>query len=128
MYLSQTTFSLSINQIWRSLLNTSATSPLVHSKGETGALLSSVFEINKSSSIVNFITHVWSCCSDLLFAVWSFGPEGRHHSLKNNHAIMEANVFHTPVLAVFWGPLTQGYVETKHVSVIDVDRSIEVRC
>ena len=102
--------------------NTSATSPLVHSKGETGALRSSVFEINKSSSIVNFITHVWSCCSDLLFAVWSFGPEGRQLILRNQaDYVYKSEVTNNILLLI----IAQ---ETKHVSVIDVDRSLEVRC
>ena len=71
-----------INFFKKTALNTLATSPLAIAGGEAGAFRSSVFEINKSSSIVNFITHVWSCCSDLLFADWAFGPEGRQQVLK----------------------------------------------
>ena len=43
----------------------------------TGAIRSSVFEINNSSSNVNFIAHVWACCSDLLLAEEAYGPKGR---------------------------------------------------
>ena len=120
MYLMHRASNLLIKYFWRSLLNTSATSPLVHSKGETGALRSSVFEINKSSSIVNFITHVWSCCSDLLFADWAFGPEGRQLILKN-----QADFFQYSWILV---TSTRFCLKTKHVSVIDVDPCIEVRC
>ena len=109
-------------------LNTLATSSLAAAGGEAGAFRSSVFEINKSSSIVNFITHVWSCCSDLLFADWSYGPEGRQQVLNwfivseqlcgfikwNNCWLLRAELFH-PI------------VKPKHVSVIDVDPCIEVR-
>lgn len=108
--------------------NTSATSPLVHSKGETGALRSSVFEINKSSSIVNFITHVWSCCSDLLFAVWSFGPEGRQLVFAENRFLASLSVLTSYITTVFLTVFIKLVLETKHVSVIDVDRSLEVRC
>ena len=99
-------------------LNTLATSPLAIAGGEAGAVRSSVFEINKSSSNVNFITHVWSCCSDLLFADWAFGPEGRQ----------EVKVLHRIVLSVISTETTTLRKKTKHVSVIDVDPCIEVRC
>ena len=100
-------------------LNTLATSPLAIAGGEAGAFRSSVFEINKSSSIVNFITHVWSCCSDLLFADWAFGPEGRQLILKN-----QADFFQYSRILV---TSTRFCLKTKHVSVIDVDPCIEVR-
>ena len=118
-----------INSFEDSPLNTLATSLLAIAGGEAGAFRSSVFEINKSSSIVNFITHVWSCCSDLLFAVWAYGPEGRQQVLNwflaseqlcgfirwNNCWLLRAELFHL-------------IVKPKHVSVIDVDPCIEVRC
>ena len=109
--------------------NTSATSPLVHSKGETGALRSSVFEINKSSSIVNFITHVWSCCSDLLFAEMGLRP--RRSSVDSEESSWPLlNISRTipfKILAEFFNGIEIS-AETKHVSVIDDDRSLEVRC
>ena len=98
--------------------NTSATTLLNNHRRETGAFRSSVNEINKSSSIVNFITHVWSCCSDLLIADWAFGPEGRQLILMNQAVY----VIKRKISAAhydFW--------KTKHVSVIDVDPCIEVR-
>jgi len=100
-------------------LNTLATSPLVIAGGEAGAFRSSVFEINKSSSIVNFITHVWSCCSDLLFADWAFGPEGRQLILMNQAGFFWIIKDHSDK--------HYGFLKTKHVSVIDVDPCIEVR-
>jgi hypothetical protein len=117
-----------INSFEESPLNTLATSPLATAGGEAGAFRSSVFEINKSSSIVNFITHVWSCCSDLLFADWACGPEGRQQVLNrflvseqlcrflrwNNCWLLRAELFHP-------------FLKPKHVSVIDVDPCIEVR-
>ena len=102
----------------RSFHNTSATTLLNNHRRETGAFRSSVNEINKSSSIVNFITHVWSCCSDLLIADWAFGPEGRQ----------EVKVLHRIVLSVISTETTTLRKKTKHVSVIDVDPCIEVRC
>ena len=99
-------------------LNTLATSPLAIAGGEAGAFRSSVFEINKSSSNVNFITHVWSCCSDLLFADWAFGPEGRQLILMNQ-AVYVIKKWISAAHYDFW--------KTKHVSVIDVDPCIEVR-
>ena len=58
-------------------LTISATSmPSLDGMG-TGAIRSSVFEINNSSSNVNFIAHVWACCSDLLLAEEAYGPKGR---------------------------------------------------
>ena len=109
-----------INSFEESPLNTLATSLLAIAGGEAGAFRSSVFEINKSSSIVNFITHVWSCCSDLLFAVWAYGPEGRQLILKNQAGLYSINRDHSDKHYVF--------VKPKHVSVIDVDPCIEVRC
>jgi len=108
-----------INFFKKTALNTLATSPLATAGGEAGAFRSSVFEINKSSSIVNFITHVWSCCSDLLFADWAFGPEGRQLILKN-----QADFFQYSWILV---TSTRFSKKTKHVSVIDVDPCIEVR-
>ena len=109
-----------INFYRKTALNTLATSPLVIAGGEAGAFRSSVFEINKSSSIVNFITHVWSCCSDLLFADWAFGPEGRQLILKNQAGFVQ--YYRLLVTS------TRFFSEkTKHVSVIDVDPCIEVR-
>ena len=108
-----------INFFRKTALNTLATSPLAIVGGEAGAFRSSVFEINKSSSIVNFITHVWSCCSDLLFADWAFGPEGRQLILKN-----QADFFQYSRILV---TSTRFSMKTKHVSVIDVDPCIEVR-
>ena len=99
-------------------LNTLATSPLAIAGGEAGAFRSRVFEINKSSSNVNFITHVWSCCSDLLFADWAFGPEGRQLILMNQ-AVYVIKRRNSAAHYDFW--------KTKHVSVIDVDPCIEVR-
>ena len=99
-------------------LNTLATSPLAIAGGEAGAFRSSVFEINKSSSNVNFITHVWSCCSDLLFADWAFGPEGRQLILMNQ-AVYVIKKWISAAHYDFW--------KTKHVSVIDADPCIEVR-
>ena len=49
----------------------------------TGAIRSSVFEINNSSSNVNFIAHVWACCSDLLLAEEAYGPKGRQFGFSN---------------------------------------------
>ena len=58
-------------------LTISATSmPSLDGMG-TGAIRSRVFEINNSSSNVNFIAHVWACCSDLLLAEEAYGPKGR---------------------------------------------------
>ena len=98
--------------------NTLATSPLAIAGGEAGAFRSRVFEINKSSSNVNFITHVWSCCSNLLFADWAFGPEGRQLILMNQ-AVYVIKRRNSAAHYDFW--------KTKHVSVIDVDPCIEVR-
>jgi len=100
-----------INSFEESPLNTLATSPLAIAGGEA------------------VITHVWSCCSDLLFADWAYGPEGRQQVLNwfivseqlcgffkwNNCWLLRAELFHL-------------IVKTKHVSVIDVDPCIEVRC
>ena len=108
-------------------LNILATSPLAYcyllnitvAEGEAGAFRSSVFEINKSSSIVNFITHVWSCCSDLLFADWACGPEGRQLILRNQAGFCSIKRRDSDK--------SLSFLETKHVSVIDVDPCIEVR-
>ena len=108
-----------INFFKKTALNTLATSPLASAGGEAGAFRSSVFEINKSSSIVNFITHVWSCCSDLLFADWAFGPEGRQLILKNQAGFCWIIEGHSDK--------HYDFQKTKHVSVIDVDPCIEVR-
>ena len=109
-----------INCFGVSPLNTLATSSLDIAKGEAGAFRSSVFEINKSSSIVNFITHVWSCCSDLLFADWACGPEGRQLILRNQAGFCSIERRDSDK--------SLSFLETKHVSVIDVDPCIEVRC
>ena len=119
-----------INFYRKTALNTLATYPLAIARGEAGAFRSSVFEINKSSSIVNFITHVWSCCSDLLFADWAFGPEGRQQVLK---LLMRVTIpFVVFSSKVFWASTSHKKLnlnlKTKHVSVIDVDPCIEVRC
>ena len=119
-----------INFFKKTTLNTLATSPLASAGGEAGAFRSSVFEINKSSSIVNFITHVWSCCSDLLFADWAFGPEGRQQVLKLLVRVTIPFVVFSSI--VFWASTSRKKLypnmKTKHVSVIDVDPCIEVRC
>jgi len=119
-----------INFFKKTALNTLATSPLATAGGEAGAFRSSVFEINKSSSIVNFITHVWSCCSDLLFADWAFGPEGRQQVLKLLVRVTIPFVVFSSI--VFWASTSHKNLypnlKTKHVSVIDVDPCIEVRC
>ena len=104
------TFSLA----YRYLLN------IIVAEGKAGAFRSSVFEINKSSSIVNFITHVWSCCSDLLFADWACGPEGRQLILRNQAGFCSIKRRDSDK--------SLSFLETKHVSVIDVDPCIEVRC
>ena len=119
-----------INFFRKIALNTLATSPLAIAGGEAGAFRSSVFEINKSSSNVNFITHVWSCCSDLLFADWAFGPEGRQQALSQFRVTIPFVVFCK--YGFLWDSSipTKSYphMKTKHVSVIDVDPCIEVRC
>ena len=108
-----------INSFEESPLNTLATSLLAIAGGEAGAFRSSVFEINKSSSIVNFITHVWSCCSDLLFADWAYGPEGRQLILRNQAGFCSIIKGHSDK--------HYDFLKTKHVSVIDVDLCIEVK-
>ena len=119
-----------INFFKKTALNTLATSPLASAGGEAGAFRSSVFEINKSSSIVNFITHVWSCCSDLIFADWAFGPEGRQQVLK---LLVRATIPFVVFSGKFiWASTSRKKLylnlKTKHVSVIDVDPCIEVKC
>ena len=117
-------------------LNILATSPLAYryllnitfAEGEAGAFRSSVFEINKSSSIVNFITHVWSCCSDLLFADWACGPEGRQQALNHLNGIDPLCVSHSDISGFCEPEIFRVSLKTKHVSVIDVDPCIEVRC
>ena len=117
-----------INCFGVSTLNTLATSSLDIAKGEAGAFRSSVFEINKSSSIVNFITHVWSCCSDLLFADWACGPEGRQQVLNQFKGIDPLCGFsQAEYLWLLRAELFRLRLMTKHVSVIDVDPCIEVR-
>jgi len=65
----------------------------------TGAIRSSVFEINNSSSNVNFISHVWSCCSDLYFAVKAYGPKGRQFdSFESNRLVANPTASGTPLL------------------------------
>ena len=65
-------------------LSISATSMLSLDGMGTGAIRSSVFEINNSSSNVNFISHVWSCCSDLFFAEKAYGPKGRQGTVGSS--------------------------------------------
>jgi len=65
-------------------LSISATSMLSLDGMGTGAIRSSVFEINNSSSNVNFISHVWSCCSDLFFAEKACGPQGRQGTVRSS--------------------------------------------
>ena len=67
-------------------LTISATSMLSLDGMGTGAIRSSVFEINNSSSNVNFISHVWSCCSDLFFAEKACGPKGRQGISSGNRS------------------------------------------
>jgi len=69
----------------------SATSMLSLDGMGTGAIRSSVFEINNSSSNVNFISHVWSCCSDLYFAVKAYGPKGRQGIIYTNKILAHVN-------------------------------------
>jgi len=68
-------------------LTISATSMLSLDGMGTGAIRSSVFEINNSSSNVNFISHVWSCCSDLFFAEKACGPKGRQGISYGNNEV-----------------------------------------
>ena len=71
-------------------LTISATSMLSLDGMGTGAIRSSVFEINNSSSNVNFISHVWSMatrCSDLFFAEKAYGPKGRQMRRVNHYCL-----------------------------------------
>jgi len=70
-------------------LTISATSMLSLDGMGTGAIRSSVFEINNSSSNVNFISHVWSCCSDLFFAEEACGPQGRQGISYGNNVVRQ---------------------------------------
>ena len=101
-------------------LTISATSmPSLDGMG-TGAIRSSVFEINNSSSNVNFISHVWSCCSDLYFAVKAYGPKGRQGvSCRNKTQMIIGR--ESPEGELFLG-------KTKQVSAIEADHKNEVRC
>ena len=73
-------------------LTISATSMLSLDGMGTGAIRSSVFEINNSSSNVNFISHVWSCCSDLFFAEKAYGPQGR----QGTSSVISLLLIHSP--------------------------------
>ena len=86
----------------------------------TGALRSSVFEINNSSSNVNFISHVWSCCSDLYFAVKACGPKGRQFDSSESNRLGALVLHYPPVVVLF--------SKTKQVSAIEADHKNEVRC
>ena len=101
-------------------LTISATSmPSLDGMG-TGAIRSSVFEINNSSSNVNFIAHVWACCSDLFFAETACGPKGRQFdSCESNRLDRSTNS-----LLSFQN---HRVLETKQVSAIDADLKNEVR-
>jgi len=85
----------------------------------TGAIRSSVFEINNSSSNVNFISHVWSCCSDLFFAEKACGPKGRQFDSS------ESNRLDRCIKSVLLSP--NSLSEPKQVSAIDADLKNEVR-
>ena len=100
-------------------LTISATSMLSLDGMGTGAIRSSVFEINNSSSNVNFISHVWSCCSDLFFAEKACGPKGRQFDSS------ESNRLDRSIKSVLLSLDLFG--ETKQVSAIDADLKNEVR-
>jgi Ulp1 family protease len=101
-------------------LTISATSMLSLDGMGTGAIRSSVFEINNSSSNVNFISHVWSCCSDLFFAEKACGPQGRQFDSSESIPLDRST-----------NSLSSGtnlmVLETKQVSAIDADHKNEVR-
>ena len=102
-------------------LTISATSmPSLDGMG-TGAIRSSVFEINNSSSNVNFISHVWSCCSDLYFAVKACGPKGRQFDSSESNRLVPECILSTKTLILI------GFRKTKQVSAIEADHKNEVR-
>ena len=100
-------------------LSISATSMLSLDGMGTGAIRSSVFEINNSSSNVNFISLVWSCCSDLFFAEKACGPKGRQGISYGNNEVSHSRGSFQKNDFLF---------ETKQVSAIDADLKNEVRC
>ena len=102
-------------------LTISATSMLSLDSMGTGAIRSSVFEINNSSSNVNFISHVWSCCSDLFFAEKACGPQGRQIDSSESNRLDRRK---KPILLPQQQPAV---LETKQVSAIDADLKNEVR-
>ena len=102
-------------------LTISATSMLSLDGMGTGAIRSSVFEINNSSSNVNFISHVWSCCSDLFFAEKACGPQGRQFDSS------ESNLWDRSINLPRTNQIISLLFETKQVSVIDADHKNEVR-
>ena len=112
-------------------LTISATSmPSLDGMG-TGAIRSSVFEINNSSSNVNFIAHVWACCSDLLLAEEAYGPKGRQGSFlfENSFGNAQGGSTENPIICFFRvGSDYVALVKPKQVSVIDADPSNEVGC
>ena len=114
-------------------LTISATSmPSLDGMG-TGAIRSSVFEINNSSSNVNFIAHVWACCSDLLLAEEAYGPKGRQIGFSNpNHCPEEGTIRKENYQAIGCphARVTSSLdfsSKPKQVSVIDADPCSEVR-
>ena len=113
-------------------LTISATSMLSLDGMGTGAIRSSVFEINNSSSNVNFISHVWSCCSDLFFAEKAYGPQGRQFdSFESNlwnrmkGPIIIKNYTYRKMIIKLYPTYLLG--NPKQVSAIDADHSNEVR-
>ena len=100
-------------------LTISATSMLSLDSMGTGAIRSSVFEINNSSSNVNFISHVWSCCSDLFFAEKACGPKGRQFDSSESNRL-DRSIKSVSLSLDLFG-------ETKQVSAIDADLKNEVR-
>ena len=114
-------------------LTISATSmPSLDGMG-TGAIRSSVFEINNSSSNVNFIAHVWACCSDLLLAEEAYGPKGRQFGFSNPNfrtEIGSTNKSLNKDISLPTLSLITSYKlneKPKQVSVIDADPCSEVR-
>ena len=113
-------------------LTISATSmPSLDGMG-TGAIRSSVFEINNSSSNVNFIAHVWACCSDLLLAEEACGPKGRQFGFSNPKFMTEIGPTNESfdkrkiislLIHFSWTIISK----PKQVSVIDADPCNEVR-
>ena len=100
-------------------LTISATSMLSLYGMGTGAIRSSVSEINNSSSNVNFISHVWSCCSDLFFAEKACGPKGRQFDSSESNRL-DRSIKSVSLSLDLFG-------ETKQVSAIDADLKNEVR-